>query len=199
MTVRRFLPLLLLVACGAAGAADKTLYKCRAADGSLAFQEEPCAGAPLEVIPIAPENAKPFKLTDPTCIAMAREAHSELTRPRYVWSRADWDGLKRTLRSGQVRIESLAELVGLSSTVQLEPEPLPLDLKVILIGERMIYYLLAELDPDFLSLFKINADLESEITRTPDGTAQYARLVATLAHRDGLRIAGDGGACGHQS
>lgn len=73
MTVRRFLPSLLLVACAAAGAADKTLYKCRAADGSLAFQEEPCAGAPLEVIPIAPENAKPFKLTDPTCIAMARD------------------------------------------------------------------------------------------------------------------------------
>ena len=98
-----------------------------------------------------------------------------------------WDGLKRTLRSGQIRIESLADLVGFSSTVQLEPAPLPLDLKVILIGERIIYYLLAELDPDFLALFKINADLESEITRTPDGTNQYARLIATLARRDGLR------------
>ncbi len=109
------------------------------------------------------------------------DAHKLLTQA-YAW-----DGLKRTLRSGQVRIESLSELVGLSSTVQLEPEPLPLELKVILIGERMIYYLLAELDPDFLSLFKINADLESEITRTPEGTAQYARLIATLARRDGLR------------
>ncbi|TXH01764.1 MAG: ATP-binding protein [Rhodocyclaceae bacterium] len=98
-----------------------------------------------------------------------------------------WDGLKRMLRARQIRIESLAELVGLSSTVQLEPEPVPLDLKVILIGERMIYYLLAELDPDFLGLFKINADFESEITRTPEGTAQYARLIATLARRDGLR------------
>ncbi|HQU77940.1 MAG TPA: ATP-binding protein [Azonexus sp.] len=109
------------------------------------------------------------------------DAHKLLTQA-YAW-----DGLKRTLHSGQVRIESLAELVGLSSTVQLEPEPLPLDLKVILIGERMIYYLLAELDPDFLSLFKINADLESEITRNPESTAQYARLIATLASRDGLR------------
>lgn len=71
MTLRRFLPLLLLAACTAAGAADKTLYKCRAADGSLAFQEEPCEGKPLEVIPIA--DAKPFKLTDPTCVAMARD------------------------------------------------------------------------------------------------------------------------------
>ncbi len=109
------------------------------------------------------------------------DAHKLLTQA-YAW-----DGLKRTLHSGQVRIESLAELVGLSSTVQLEPEPLPLDLKVILIGERMIYYLLAELDPDFLSLFKINADLESEVTRTAEGTAQYARLIATMARRDSLR------------
>ena len=98
-----------------------------------------------------------------------------------------WEGLKRALQSGEIRIESLAELVGFSSTVQLEPEPVPLDVKVVLIGERIIYYLLAELDPDFLSLFKINADLESEIDRTPEGTAQYARLIATLGRRDALR------------
>jgi lon-related putative ATP-dependent protease len=98
-----------------------------------------------------------------------------------------WDGLKRALRAGEIRIESVAELVGLSSTVQLEPEPLPLDVKVVLIGERIIYYLLAELDPDFLSLFKINADLESEVTRSPESTTRYAHLVATLARRDGLR------------
>jgi lon-related putative ATP-dependent protease len=109
------------------------------------------------------------------------DARKVLTQP-YAW-----EGLKRALQSGEVRIESLAELVGLSSTVQLEPEPVPLVLKVVLVGERMIYYLLAELDPDFLSLFKINADLESEIERTPEGTRQYARLIATLARRDRLR------------
>lgn len=72
MTARCLPLLLLLVACAPAAAAEKTLYKCRAADGSLAFQEEPCI-APLAVIPIAPESAAPFKLTDPTCIAMARD------------------------------------------------------------------------------------------------------------------------------
>jgi len=64
---------------------------------------------------------------------------------------------------------------------------MPLDLKVILIGERIVYYLLTELDPDFPALFKINADLESEISRTPEATAQYAQLIATLARRDNLR------------
>src|SRR5689334_23010496 len=67
------LPLLLLAVTSGAHAAEKTLYKCRATDGSLAFQEEPCAGAPLEVIPITPETTKPIKLTEPGCVAMAKD------------------------------------------------------------------------------------------------------------------------------
>jgi len=98
-----------------------------------------------------------------------------------------WEGLKRCLKSGSVRIESLSDLIGLTSTVQLEPEPVPLDLKIVLIGERLVYYLLSQYDPDFPALFKINADLESEIERNPQNTAAYARLVATLARRDQLR------------
>ncbi|HEX5393806.1 MAG TPA: ATP-binding protein [Rhodocyclaceae bacterium] len=98
-----------------------------------------------------------------------------------------WDGLKRALKSGQVKIESLSELIGISGTLQLEPEPVPLDLKVVLIGERVIYYLLSELDPDFPALFKINADMESEVERSPDNTQVYARLIATLARRGGCR------------
>ncbi len=98
-----------------------------------------------------------------------------------------WEGLKRCLKAGAVRVESLAELIGLSSTVQLEPQPMPLELKVVLIGERLTYYLLSRYDPEFPALFKINADLESEIVRSPENTAAYARLIATLARRDQLR------------
>ncbi len=98
-----------------------------------------------------------------------------------------WEGLKRCLKSGSVRIESLSDLIGLTSTVQLEPEPVPIDLKIVLIGERLVYYLLSQYDPDFPALFKINADMESEIERNPDNTAAYARLIATLARRDKLR------------
>jgi lon-related putative ATP-dependent protease len=98
-----------------------------------------------------------------------------------------WEGLKRALDSGEVRIESLSEMIGLSSTLQMEPEPVPLDLKVVLIGERIVYYLLSEYDPEFPALFKINADMESDIARTPENTAQYARLIATLARQAGLR------------
>ncbi|NLF55712.1 MAG: AAA family ATPase [Thauera phenolivorans] len=98
-----------------------------------------------------------------------------------------WEGLKRTLQAGEVRIESLAELIGLSSTLQLEPEPVPLELKVVLIGERLVYYLLCRLDPEFEALFKIGADFESELPRNPANTASYARLLAGLARQEGLR------------
>ena len=85
-----------------------------------------------------------------------------------------WEALKRCLKSGTVRIESLSEMIGLTSTMQLEPEPMPLDLKIVLIGERLVYYLLSQYDPDFPALFKINADLESEIERNPANTARLS-------------------------
>ena len=98
-----------------------------------------------------------------------------------------WEGLKRCLRAGEVRIESLSDLIGLTSTVQIEPEPMALELKVVLIGERLVYYLLSQYDAEFPALFKINADMESEIPRSAENTAHYARLIATLARRDTLQ------------
>lgn len=97
-----------------------------------------------------------------------------------------WEGLKRALKSGRLRIESLSELIGVTGSVQLEPEPLPLDLKVILIGERLIYYLLTQYDPEFAPLFRINADMESEIVRTQENTAAYAHLIAGRARHEAL-------------
>ena len=82
-----------------------------------------------------------------------------------------WEGLKRCLRAGEVRIESLSDLIGLTSTVQIEPEPMALELKVVLIGERLVYYLLSQYDAEFPALFKINADMESEIPRSAENTA----------------------------
>lgn len=97
-----------------------------------------------------------------------------------------WEGLKRALKSRRLRIESLSELIGVTGSVQLEPEPLPLDLKVILIGERLIYYLLTQYDPEFAPLFRINADMESEIVRTQENTAAYAHLIAGRARHEAL-------------
>jgi len=73
------------------------------------------------------------------------------------------------------------------STTALEPEPIPLDVKVVLVGERYLYYYLHELDTDFSNLFKVAADFDDTVDRTPDSQRDYARLIATLARREGLK------------
>lgn len=98
-----------------------------------------------------------------------------------------WDGLKRALRSGQVRIESWGQMLGIGSSVALEPEPIPLRVKVILIGTAYEYYVLRELDPEFAELFKVAADFESDVARDASSVALQARLVATLGRAHGLR------------
>jgi lon-related putative ATP-dependent protease len=98
-----------------------------------------------------------------------------------------WDEMKRALRSKTVRIESLAQALSLTSTASLDPEPIPLDLKVVLLGERHLYYLLSAYDPEFPELFKVAADFDEEIERSAEGEGLYARLLGTFARREGLR------------
>jgi len=98
-----------------------------------------------------------------------------------------WEGLKRALYGGQIRIESLGQMLSLVSTVSLEPQPIPLDIKVVLLGERLLYYLLCEYDPDFRELFKVAADFEDNVERTPDNDQLYAQLIATLVRKNKLR------------
>ncbi|MGD9386428.1 MAG: ATP-binding protein [Thioalkalispiraceae bacterium] len=98
-----------------------------------------------------------------------------------------WEGLKRALQSHEIKIQSLAQIYSLVSTVSLEPEPIPLDIKVVLIGERMLYYLLHEYDPEFKQLFKVMADFDDRLERNEQSQQIYARLIATLSRRDKLR------------
>ncbi len=109
------------------------------------------------------------------------DAHKLLTRP------LAYDALKRALLSGTIRIESPLQALGVLGTQTLEPEPAPLDLKVVLVGERLLYYLLVELDPEFARLFKVPADFDERLPRDPATLELYARLLATLARKEGLR------------
>jgi lon-related putative ATP-dependent protease len=97
-----------------------------------------------------------------------------------------WESLKRALRTGRIRIESLGEEIGWASTVTLEPEPIPLEIKVVLIGEPILYYLLHHYDPEFRELFKVAADFDDRLARDAAGEAHYARLVATVAKTESL-------------
>ncbi|HKJ09075.1 MAG TPA: ATP-binding protein [Gammaproteobacteria bacterium] len=108
------------------------------------------------------------------------DADKVLTQP-YAW-----EGLKRAIKSGEVNIESIGQALGLISTISLEPEAVPLDLKVVLVGDRMVYYLLSELDPEFKQLFKVEVDFNDQMVRDREGNALYARLIATMAQREEL-------------
>jgi lon-related putative ATP-dependent protease len=97
-----------------------------------------------------------------------------------------WTALKRILRRGEIAIEDIARFLGLTSTVSLEPDPIPLKVKVVLFGDRLLYFLLAGLDPELGDYFKVLADFENDFARTPENEIALARLLATLAQRNGL-------------
>jgi lon-related putative ATP-dependent protease len=98
-----------------------------------------------------------------------------------------WDALKGALKAREIDIKSLAEAYSLVSTISLEPEPIPLNVKVVLIGDRMLYHLLQSLDPEFPELFKVAADFEDDIERTENNELQLAQLIATISRREQLK------------
>ena len=108
------------------------------------------------------------------------EADKLLTSP-YAWT-----ALKRALKAREIRIQSLEQIFSFVSTVQLQPQSLPLQLKVILTGDRYIYYILQQYDAEFASLFKVAADMSEDVARSPDSTALFARMIKTLQDRDNL-------------
>jgi lon-related putative ATP-dependent protease len=98
-----------------------------------------------------------------------------------------WPSLKRTLDAGHIHIETLEQALSMATTVSLQPEPIPLDIKVVLVGPPALYYLLSAQDEEFGDLFKIAADFEDQVERTPTTTLLYARLICAMTRRDNLR------------
>jgi lon-related putative ATP-dependent protease len=127
-----------------------------------------------------------FTMILPGALHKANGGYLILDAERLLREPLAWSALKRALATREVDIESLGQLLSLVSTVSLEPQPIPLDLKVILIGERLIYYLLSEYDPEFGELFKVAADFENSIDRSAENVQRYAQVLGSLARREGL-------------
>ncbi|MDH3592047.1 MAG: AAA family ATPase, partial [Planctomycetota bacterium] len=96
-----------------------------------------------------------------------------------------WKVLVRTLRTGKLEIVP-TEYQWPGMVASLKPEPIPVSIKVILLGDRGMYYLLDEHDPDFSQLFKVLVDFDTEIDREPDGPMLYARVLARIARDEKL-------------
>jgi len=90
-----------------------------------------------------------------------------------------WDALKRCIRTGEIRIEDVLEQYRFMTMVTLKPEPVPLQTKIIMIGTPWIYYLLFYMDPDYRKFFKVKAEFDTRIARTPEIMRDYALFVAT--------------------
>ncbi len=128
-----------------------------------------------------------FLLIKPGALHMANGGYLLLDVVKLLTQPFAWEGLKRALSTHEIRIESLGQMYSLVSTVSLEPEPIPLETKVVLMGNRLLYYLLAQYDPEFSALFKVAADFEDEVERSADNDLLYARLIGTLVRREELR------------
>ncbi|HEU5394930.1 MAG TPA: AAA family ATPase, partial [Candidatus Methylomirabilis sp.] len=97
-----------------------------------------------------------------------------------------WEALKKALKSRSVRIEEPLEELRLISAVSLAPEPIPLSVKVVLIGSPLLYYLLFVLDEDFRELFKVKVDFDDSLPRTPEFELLYARFIGGACRDEGL-------------
>jgi lon-related putative ATP-dependent protease len=98
-----------------------------------------------------------------------------------------YDGLKRALKNDHIVIEEVEETLGFIATKSLKPEPIPLNVKVILIGDPYLYQQLYSLDMDFNQLFKVKADFDTTMDRTEENVQQYAAFVCMLCEKENLK------------
>ena len=128
-----------------------------------------------------------FRLIKAGAIHRANGGYLLLDLRNLLMEPFSWPALKRALRRREIVIEDVSRLVGLSSTVSLEPDPIPLDLKVVLFGDRLLYFLLTAFDPELGEHFKVLADFDDDIDRSAQNEAILARLLATIIKRDRLK------------
>jgi lon-related putative ATP-dependent protease len=98
-----------------------------------------------------------------------------------------WEGLKTALKTGEAVIEEPGERMGFITAKTIKPEPIPLDIKVALIGTPMIYQVLYQMDPDFKELFKVKADFDIVMDRDDENAGKYADFMCNLVREENLR------------
>ncbi|WP_370280235.1 Lon protease family protein [Pontibacterium sp.] len=127
-----------------------------------------------------------YQLIRPGALHQANGGYLVLEAEKLLEQPFVYAALKRALKSHEIRIESPAsELTGIS-TITLNPQAIPLHVKVVLIGSRDIYYLLQELDHDFEKMFRVVVDFDEDVNRSPQMIRNYARLMKTLVDEEHL-------------
>jgi lon-related putative ATP-dependent protease len=130
-----------------------------------------------------------FLLIKPGALHRANGGYLLIDVRKVLLSPFAWEALKRAIKTQEIRIEAMGEASGFSmvSTQTLDPEPIPLDVRVVLFGDRELYYMLSAADPDFWRLFKVQADFDDSIARSTENDHAYARLIASIVKEHGLK------------
>lgn len=128
-----------------------------------------------------------FTMIKPGALHRANGGYLVLQAMDVLTNPMSWDALKRAIRSGEVRMENIAEHYGLIPTSTLKPEPIPIKVKVVLIGNPFVYYLLYAYDEDFRKLFKVKADFDIEMSRSDEHIEKYAAFIAARVRDSGLK------------
>lgn len=128
-----------------------------------------------------------FTMIRPGALHRANGGYLILKALDLLRSYFSYEALKRSLKNKKINIEDLGEQLGLISTKSLKPEPIPLHVKIILIGDPYLYHLLYSLDQDFPKMFKIKAQLDDEMDRADGAGEEYIHYLAHCARERGLR------------
>jgi lon-related putative ATP-dependent protease len=97
-----------------------------------------------------------------------------------------YDALKRAVRTQSLMIEDINELYGVMTSAGLKPKPIPLNLKVIIIGQQYIYHLLHSYDEEFKKIFKVRADFDYEVKETKSNLSKYIKFIARVVKEEEL-------------
>lgn len=128
-----------------------------------------------------------FTLIKPGALHRANGGYLIIEARKLKKNREAWEALKSALYARKIRIKSMEHEPDTIKPISLEPMPIPLDVKVILVGSRNIYYSLCQHDPDFIELFKVAVDFDDQIERNKTNIQLYARLIGTIAQHEKLR------------
>ena len=128
-----------------------------------------------------------YSLIRPGSLHLANGGFLLMDARRLLLEPYAWEMLKRSLRARSISIESPTDRMSVMATQSLKPDPIPLNVKVILFGDRSLYYMLFDADPDFSDLFKIAVEFEDTVDWTEATTRSYAQLIGSIARREGLR------------
>lgn len=131
--------------------------------------------------------ATDFTLVRPGALHRANGGYLIVDAEQLLLQPYAWDGVKRVLRSGEIRIDALERMLTVSGTVSLEPQAIPFDAKLVLLGDYDVYFELMHYDRDFARLFKVLVDFSDDMPRTAQNQELFAGMVAGIIEKEGLR------------